>query len=57
MKINPLALTKSREYLGLSLEEATKILNKQNLFIWEKQLQLLETEVELTYSSFSSFSC
>ena len=49
MKINPLALKKNREYLGLSLEEAAKILNKNKLFTWEKQLQLLETEVELTY--------
>ena len=56
MKINPLALTKSREYLGLSLEEATKILNKQNLFIWEKQLQLLETEVELTYKELAEIA-
>ena len=56
MKINPLALKKSREYLGLSLEEAAKILNKNKLVTWERQLQLLETEVELTYKELAEIA-
>ena len=47
---------KNREYLGLSLEEAAKILNKNKLVTWERQLQLLETEVELTYKELAEIA-
>ena len=55
MKINPLALTKSREYLGLSLEEAATILGykKEKLALWERteegQRQLFEAKEHPTY--------
>ncbi len=56
MKINPLALKKSREYLGLTLEEAAKILGYKKLDIWEKQLSFFGNEVEITYKELAKIA-